>query len=170
MECPKCGYAMGPFDVECERCKRMGKPEAKPADAPKPTPRLVAPNPVTRRDVPVAPAASTSGVNVAIGLVVGIALLLGLVLCSYHVVSTEDGTQIVRKIEFTPRETFVSLTEITTMPYVTAREKHPLAVRALQREHMIESDDEFRQRLDDEADRAAKEAQDRFMREWSRSQ
>lgn len=24
MNCPKCGYAMGPFDTECERCKRMG--------------------------------------------------------------------------------------------------------------------------------------------------
>jgi hypothetical protein len=23
MQCPKCGYVMGPFDVECERCKRM---------------------------------------------------------------------------------------------------------------------------------------------------
>lgn len=23
MECPRCGYVMGPFDVECERCRRM---------------------------------------------------------------------------------------------------------------------------------------------------
>lgn len=23
MECPRCGYAMGPFDVECKRCKRV---------------------------------------------------------------------------------------------------------------------------------------------------
>jgi hypothetical protein len=27
MNCPKCGYAMGPFDVECERCKRLGEPK-----------------------------------------------------------------------------------------------------------------------------------------------
>lgn len=25
MQCPVCGYEMGSFDVECERCKRMGK-------------------------------------------------------------------------------------------------------------------------------------------------
>ncbi len=24
MDCPKCGYAMSPFDVDCPRCKRMG--------------------------------------------------------------------------------------------------------------------------------------------------
>jgi hypothetical protein len=33
MICPKCGYAMGPFDVECERCKRLGEP-AQPAAKP----------------------------------------------------------------------------------------------------------------------------------------
>jgi len=26
MQCPKCGYAMDDFAVECERCKRMGQP------------------------------------------------------------------------------------------------------------------------------------------------
>lgn len=25
MQCPVCGYEMGAFDAECERCKRMGK-------------------------------------------------------------------------------------------------------------------------------------------------
>jgi len=27
MECPICGYAMGPFDKECERCKRYARDE-----------------------------------------------------------------------------------------------------------------------------------------------
>lgn len=26
MDCPQCGYAMGPLDVECARCRRMGPP------------------------------------------------------------------------------------------------------------------------------------------------
>jgi len=26
VQCPKCGYVMGPFDTECERCKRIGEP------------------------------------------------------------------------------------------------------------------------------------------------
>lgn len=29
MQCPKCGYEMGPFDVECERCKRMAQQQTK---------------------------------------------------------------------------------------------------------------------------------------------
>lgn len=33
MECPKCGYAMGPFDVDCPRCKRMGPPSEPPKPA-----------------------------------------------------------------------------------------------------------------------------------------
>jgi hypothetical protein len=33
MQCPVCGYAMGPFDTECERCKRMGQ-QASKATAP----------------------------------------------------------------------------------------------------------------------------------------
>ena len=39
MECPRCGYVMGPFDVECERCRRMGpppEPEEEAVDAPQP--------------------------------------------------------------------------------------------------------------------------------------
>ncbi len=40
MQCPKCGYEMGPFDVECPRCKRMTS-EGKSADprVPQPTPK-----------------------------------------------------------------------------------------------------------------------------------
>lgn len=33
MQCPVCGYEMGPFEKECERCKRM-RQQAKTAPAP----------------------------------------------------------------------------------------------------------------------------------------
>jgi len=48
MNCPQCGYAMGPFDVECERCRRMAA--LKPAE-----PRAREAAPVAPAQVPVAP-------------------------------------------------------------------------------------------------------------------
>jgi len=36
MQCPKCGYEMGAFDKECERCKRMGVPKPKDSWAKQP--------------------------------------------------------------------------------------------------------------------------------------
>lgn len=50
MICPKCGYAMGPFDAECARCKRLGKAAAEtPAEKPAPElpPLPLAPVPIS---------------------------------------------------------------------------------------------------------------------------
>ena len=39
MECPKCGYAMGPFDQTCPRCMNMAVKRAATVRARKPTPQ-----------------------------------------------------------------------------------------------------------------------------------
>jgi len=85
MNCPKCGYAMGPFDVECERCKRMGEPQ------PEPIPELLpqAPPPVEREAVDRAyqtevdalqAQANLAGQLSSVSCLVGLLMLGGLVL------------------------------------------------------------------------------------------
>lgn len=52
MDCPKCGFVMSDFDVECPRCKRMGEnagKQAPPAAVPPPPPP-VGPPPVSAVD------------------------------------------------------------------------------------------------------------------------
>ena len=51
MQCPACGYVMSEFDVECERCKRLGKPQQ---SVPEPQPQVlpqIAPTPRHARHV-----------------------------------------------------------------------------------------------------------------------
>lgn len=43
MECPKCGYILTAFDVDCPRCKRLGEPQRLP------------PMPLVSDPAPVAP-------------------------------------------------------------------------------------------------------------------
>lgn len=55
MDCPKCGFVMSDFDVECPRCKRMREKAAKepsPAAAPPPPPppAMAPPPPVSAVD------------------------------------------------------------------------------------------------------------------------
>jgi len=43
VQCPKCGYEMGPFDEDCPRCKRMGPPATPQQPAPQPAPQVATP-------------------------------------------------------------------------------------------------------------------------------
>lgn len=65
MECPKCGYAMSDFDIECPRCKRLEQrtqkqpttvpPPPPPPQSPAEQPKVVCPPapPVSRRSEPI---------------------------------------------------------------------------------------------------------------------
>jgi hypothetical protein len=48
MNCPKCGYAMSDFDVDCPRCKRMGTRATPPASARTQQPQVPQAPPVQR--------------------------------------------------------------------------------------------------------------------------
>lgn len=85
MECPRCGYVMGPFDAECERCRRMGPPpepeeEQEAATAPQSEPDT-APTDATQRDtapriVTIGPWISESGQHVWGNLGMAIVMML----------------------------------------------------------------------------------------------
>ena len=160
MLCPKCGYAMDAFETDCPRC----------AVAPPPMPpKPVAPPPPTEPD------RKTRGVGSGIRWVLCVALALigfaAVFLGKFHIVSSVSGTRPVAKLHFTWAETFVSLDAITGMPFVQARSKWPLAVKALQNEGILETDEEFEARLEAEQaerlEKATREAQaeyDRILR------
>jgi hypothetical protein len=62
MLCPKCGYAMGSFETECERCKRMGAPPPKDQWARQPEIPQQAPQAALPYD-PSSGMVNTSGTN-----------------------------------------------------------------------------------------------------------
>lgn len=73
---------------------------------------------------------------------------------SYHIVATDAGPLLVRKVHFTFSEVYVPLEAITGMPYVMAKAKYPLAVQALQRDGILETDEEFERRVRRETEQA----------------
>jgi hypothetical protein len=78
---------------------------------------------------------------------------------SYHIVqSSARPMALVGKVHWTLSETFVSMDEITGMPYFAAQMKYPLAVKALQREGFLESDEHRQQRIEAEAKAATEKA------------
>lgn len=175
MQCPTCGYEMGPFDVECERCRRMAKDAktAPPAPQPKPLPPVETRAASLSMPTPRQQAASPDQAAVASSIVPGIlwsvgVLLLGVVLFlgNYHIVTSEDGTTLVHKVEFTFAEPFVSVSAITGMPFIQAKEKYPLGVKALQRAGILETDEEFDRRIEEETQRKIREATDDFNRRF----
>ena len=85
--------------------------------------------------------------------------LAGWGLGTYHVVQSSKGTQLVRKVHFTFAECFVSLDAITNMPAVASSAKYPLTVKALQREGILESDEDREQRIQ-------REVQEQMDKSW----
>lgn len=82
-----------------------------------------------------------------LGIVAAVVLASVYVLGSYHVVRGRGmPIRLVAKDTFTFRETFPIMEEITEVPFFSAINRYPLTVRALQREGMIETDDEREER------------------------
>ena len=137
--CPECGNPCAQDAVACPRC---GKPN--PAAASQgPAEELVSGEvSVWRRQV------SSWQAFIVIGmfLLAGGAWFAG----TYHIVRSSHGTRLVEKAYFTFAETFVSLDAITGQPAIVAESKYPLAVKALQREGILESDSAREERLQGE--------------------
>jgi hypothetical protein len=120
---------------------------------------------------------------VRVAIAVPLFLAAVFVLSVHFVTSEDDGLRIIRKQHPTWRETVVSLDEMTTIPYEQAKARFPLSIRALQREGILETDEEREARiaaeqaelerelaeqqaqaereLSDRMDRAAQDMQDR---------
>lgn len=83
-----------------------------------------------------------------LGIVAAFVLVAVYVLGSYHVVRGKSvGMQLVAKETFTFRESFPIMEEITEVPFFAAINRYPLTVRALQRDGMIETDDQREDRV-----------------------
>ncbi len=89
---------------------------------------------------------------------------------SYHIVSSSAaGTMIVPKVVFSFNETFVSVDEITGMPFISAKSKYPLAVKALQRKGVLETDEKFDARIRAGVQAEMEKAQREAEREMQKS-
>jgi hypothetical protein len=84
---------------------------------------------------------------VRVAIAVPLFLAAVFVLSVHFVTSEDDGLRIIRKQHPTWRETVVSLDEMTTIPYEQAKARFPLALRALQREGILETDEEREARI-----------------------
>jgi hypothetical protein len=70
---------------------------------------------------------------------------------NYHVVTGGGvGMKIVQRESFGFNEIFIDIDSITGMPYIAAKSRYPIGLKVLQRERLIESDDEFKDRLKNE--------------------
>jgi hypothetical protein len=97
-----------------------------------------------------------------------VAALAIIVFGNFHVVSSSTGYTMVRRTHFGFSEMFVSLDAITGMPFIQAKGQYPLAVKALQREGLLESDESFNARIESDVKRQMEEGQreaERMMRE-----
>lgn len=137
--CPECGNLCAQDAPTCPKC---GKPNPAMAGEQPAEEESHAEASVWRREVKPWPAMLVIGVAV----LVGAAWLLG----TYHIVQSSEGTQLVRKVHFTLAESFVSLDAITGQPAIAAKAKYPLAIKALQRDGILESESAREERLQQE--------------------
>jgi hypothetical protein len=61
-----------------------------------------------------------------------------------------ESPRIASKQSFGLSETFIKVDSITSMPWIAAKSRYPLSCAVLQREGLIESDIDFRNRKDRE--------------------
>ena len=161
-----CGWFIIPLVLDAFRvgkALRSGTPVNKWAWFP-----LVAPS--AKLDSAISEMPALSGTPAAKGDAAG-KLILAIVLCAgfllvvfgrIHIITGRylDMPRIVLKESFGFSETFVNMDAILAMPQLAAISRYPLSVRVLQRERLIESNDEFQER----ARRDTEKELDRIMR------
>jgi len=106
-------------------------------------------------------------------VLVGIfAILVALFFGNFHIVSGKSGTTVVRRESFGYSEAFINVDAITGMPWLAAKGRYPLGCRVLQREGLIESDEAFRDRIEQESrdwvEKAMREAEEQTRRLFGR--
>jgi len=75
-------------------------------------------------------------------------LILGIFVGNFHFLLGENvQDRIVRRESFGFSEFIVDMSTITHMPYLDAKRQHPKGVAILQREHLIESEASFQNRV-----------------------
>jgi hypothetical protein len=170
--CLHCGYPNAPGRSICYNCQKSlvvqpTPPPVPPDDIPSPPVDIAAWDMSTQKDAP-------SALNTELGykgwLIVAGVLLIGLVWFwgSFHIVSSSTGMTVIPKVAFSFKETMVSVEEITGMPYLAARARYPLAVQALQREHIIESDESFNARIEEESKAKVRAAEEEARQDLER--
>lgn len=99
---------------------------------------------------PGTPPPQKSQAGTAVVLVIVLLVIAAMFFGNVHVISggSLDSPRIVRKESFGFSETFIKIDSITGMPWISARSRHPLSCAVLERERLIESDEEFRGRRD----------------------
>lgn len=88
----------------------------------------------------------------AIALILFVIFICFLITANVHIISGSriSFPKIVKKESFGFKETFINIDEITSMPFISAKSRYPIAVRILQKYDYIEDDDEFRNRNEKE--------------------
>ncbi|HAZ62945.1 MAG TPA: hypothetical protein DCZ72_04960 [Armatimonadetes bacterium] len=113
------------------------------------------PTPAFATDRP-AGGASNGGAVVAglpVKVLAGATFAAVVFLLFFHVVTGGmSGVRIVPKVTPSFSETFVSIDAITGMPFIAARTRYPLAVQALQRAGLLETNEAFEARIQAEAE------------------
>ena len=161
MQCPHC-HASNTPDVDfCTACgSSMAAPpsEEPPINATPPIPPAAPPTEAEKQRKRY----------ITIGLIVVLCLLA---IGSLHIVSSsEAGISIVPKVSFSFAETFVSLDAITGMPFIAAKMKYPLAIKALQRNGMLETDEAFQRRIEEETRQQMERAEEEARKQMERAE
>ena len=73
---------------------------------------------------------------------------------------------IALKDSFGYSETFVNADKVTGMPWIAAKSQYPLSCKVLGRKRYIETDAEFKERVQKETQEEIKKAQEQFKQEF----
>lgn len=157
--CKKCGYTRRESDTapsyECPQCGVIYS-KIRTADSPPPQPRRS----TTRKK---SPGHKRAKMVLAAGAPIALLLFFG----QFHLVRGADysGPLLIKKRTFGFDETFVNTDKFINLPWIAAKTNNPLAVEALQRAGVLESDAARERRIRSEVDAEMRAAQKEISRD-----
>jgi len=106
-----------------------------------------------------------SPVVAAVFILVPILIFLG----NFHIVrGSAIGWRLIPRMSFGFREMIVDVDEITGMPHIVATSRYPLGCKVLQREGIIESEDQMKDRVREDLEREMEDAKRKVERDMRR--
>lgn len=166
IHCIRCGAEMYEQEVSCPACGTTNillVKNRKEIQAPPIEKVSKDPPPDTTQFQESARAQGKSSWGKIVAVIIGFALSAIAFFGHYHIVSSStSGTFLTPKVCFSLAETFVSVDAITGQPFITAKARYPLTVKALQREGILETDEQFDGRIRREAEQKFQETMDRI--------